>query len=780
MKSAVLVFALIVLQITPLQKASRPAPREKAPSASSAKTSSASAKPALASNFQLNQYLPHDTVFIIGCKPAEILRSRMTTALVQYSGCQDSFGELVQIFNDKTGLNLADVEEVIAFADVAEVTRIQNARRLKAAWQRLKLIGIAMHNFHDAFNALPQHSGMSNRPNGNLSWRVSLLPFLGYDSLYQQFDLGASWDAPQNLKLISRMPEEFLTDGVDEVGKTSIHVLGGEGTPFGEKSPIRFTEITDDRHQTIMAVQAGPDKAQFWTKPGPLEFHREDPVGSLGNFGEICVGVAMDGGPLVLGANIEPKILNAFAGHQDGIQLSENDQEFRFTRLGQSEWPAIWVRTARPLDQMAIIEVLTAKFGRPDLRKSGVASPVSFKNLRLLFPDAVTMILASPALSERMASGKKSDTNNLLTSQFWPLFQTSQFVMMGSGSAMNSETGLMASQHLPDLAGRFLSSQITINCSESADRIATMDFQMNDRVSALQLNSMLKGLSMIGQALVLESLKTNEDVNPRTFETAADFFDRLQIVCEDNSVHAHLPAAAEDITTPATILAPTARKMVVAYLANYEEEQRRMKEIHLRRLTIALSDYLHEFQECPPAASPGNCLSWRVALLPYLGEKDLYEQFHLNEPWNSPHNSQLIPKMPKVFATREVKSPGKTAYHVFDGAGSPFNSENPARKAEVFAAPDLGLILLAASDTAEVWTKPGGLQIGPDMPMHAFGADDSEFMIASAFGQIRRIDKQTDTATMRKVIRLKETMMPPVAKELTDFERFLESGDTSP
>jgi len=778
-KSAFLVLALIALQITPPQKASRPAPREKPPAASSVKTSSASAKPALASNFQLNQYLPHDTVFIVGCKPAEILRSRMTTALVQYSGCQDSFGELVQIFNDKTGLNLADVEEVIAFADVAEVARIQKARRLKAAWQRLKLIGLAMHNFHDTFNALPQHSGMSNGPNGNLSWRVFLLPYLGYESLYQQFDLGASWDAPQNLKLISQMPKEFLTEGVDEVGKTSIHVLGGEGTPFGEKSPIRFADITDDRGQTIMAVQAGSDKAQFWTKPGPLEFHREAPVSSLGNFGEVCVGVAMDASPLVLGANIEPEILNAFAGHQDGIQLSENEEEFRFTRLGQSEWPAVWVRTARPLDQMAIIEVLTAKFGRPDFNKGGVISSVNFKNLRLLFPDAVTMILASPALSERIAPGKKSETNNSLTSQFWLLFQKSQFVMMGSGSAMNSETGLMASQYLPDLEGRFLSSQITINCSESADRTVTMDFQMNDRVSALQLKSMLKGLSMIGQALVLESLKTHEDVKPQTFEIAADFFDSLQIVCEDNSVHAYLPAA-ENITAPASILAPTARKMLVAYLAKYEEEQRWMKEIHLRRLTIALSDYLDEFQECPPAASPGNCLSWRVALLPYLGEHDLYEQFHLNEPWNSPHNSQLIPKMPKVFATREVKSPGKTAYHVFDGAGSPFNSENPARKAEVFAAPDLGLILLAASDTADVWTKPGGLQIGPDMPMHAFGADDSEFMIASAFGQIRRIDKQTDAATMQKVIRLKQTMMPRVAKELTDFERFLESGDTSP
>ena len=43
-------------------------------------------------------------------------------------------------------------------------------------------------------------------------------------------------------------------------------------------------------------------------------------------------------------------------------------------------------------------------------------------------------------------------------------------------------------------------------------------------------------------------------------------------------------------------------------------------------------------------------LSWRVAILPDLGERELYEQFHLDEPWNSPHNLVLVGRMPKVYA----------------------------------------------------------------------------------------------------------------------------------
>ena len=33
-------------------------------------------------------------------------------------------------------------------------------------------------------------------------------------------------------------------------------------------------------------------------------------------------------------------------------------------------------------------------------------------------------------------------------------------------------------------------------------------------------------------------------------------------------------------------------------------------------------------------------LSWRVALLPYVGEGKLYAEFKLDEPWDSAHNKK--------------------------------------------------------------------------------------------------------------------------------------------
>ena len=61
-----------------------------------------------------------------------------------------------------------------------------------------------------------------------------------------------------------------------------------------------------------------------------------------------------------------------------------------------------------------------------------------------------------------------------------------------------------------------------------------------------------------------------------------------------------------------------------------------------------------------PSATPraSRCLSWRVLLLPYLEEKTLYEQFHLDEPWDSPNNKKLIERMPTALPFTRFEANG--------------------------------------------------------------------------------------------------------------------------
>src|SRR5687768_3350628 len=81
----------------------------------------------------------------------------------------------------------------------------------------------------------------------------------------------------------------------------------------------------------------------------------------------------------------------------------------------------------------------------------------------------------------------------------------------------------------------------------------------------------------------------------------------------------------------------------------------------------------------PPPALIGDdgkpLLSWRVLLLPYLEHRELFEQFRLDEPWDSPHNRALLPKMPNVFAPyggQPTAQAHTTHYQVFVGEQTPF------------------------------------------------------------------------------------------------------------
>src|SRR5271155_415299 len=69
-------------------------------------------------------------------------------------------------------------------------------------------------------------------------------------------------------------------------------------------------------------------------------------------------------------------------------------------------------------------------------------------------------------------------------------------------------------------------------------------------------------------------------------------------------------------------------------------------------------------------------LSWRVAILPYIEHEALYQQFKLDEPWDSPHNKKLLDKMPKLYApTVNLKGVGDnmTFCQVVIGLNTMFN-----------------------------------------------------------------------------------------------------------
>lgn len=148
----------------------------------------------------------------------------------------------------------------------------------------LKEIGLALHEFHNTWRSFPPSKdqlGIYGISESQLSWRVHILPMIGQSELYKQFNAKEPWDSPQNKALIEKMPDIFKTQGTTQPGHTAILGVSGPGTAFDKPVGKRFKDITDGTSNTVVVVEATPDKAVIWTKPDDLVFDPSDPLRAL-------------------------------------------------------------------------------------------------------------------------------------------------------------------------------------------------------------------------------------------------------------------------------------------------------------------------------------------------------------------------------------------------------------------------------------------------------------------------------------------------------------------
>jgi hypothetical protein len=140
---------------------------------------------------------------------------------------------------------------------------------------------------------------------------------------------------------------------------------------------------------------------------------------------------------------------------------------------------------------------------------------------------------------------------------------------------------------------------------------------------------------------------------------------------------------------------------------------------NLKQIGLAMHNFHDVHGSFPPAylktkdGKPG--LSWRVAILPYIEQAELYHEFKLDEPWDSPHNKALIEKMPSVYAdpASQVAAEGKTVYLAPRGDATLLRGAEGVRIREIVDGTSLTIMVVQANDTHAVpWTKPDDWEVG--------------------------------------------------------------------
>src|SRR5262249_23436455 len=108
---------------------------------------------------------------------------------------------------------------------------------------------------------------------------------------------------------------------------------------------------------------------------------------------------------------------------------------------------------------------------------------------------------------------------------------------------------------------------------------------------------------------------------------------------------------------------------------------------NLKLIGVAAHNYIDTNGHFPTDVADANgkpLLSWRVALLSFLEQNDLFLKFKLDEAWDGPTNKALLEKVPTVYQpVRNRGKPGLTFYQGFSGPSAMFEPGKRLRFANI-------------------------------------------------------------------------------------------------
>jgi hypothetical protein len=160
------------------------------------------------------------------------------------------------------------------------------ARRTQCK-NNLKQIGLGLHNYHDIFNHFPMATypggitdrqraeakpGKPPRPMPDRSWRVTLLPYIDHQPMYDAYDPEAAWDSPTNaplqLETVRSYDCQVRPSRFDDQQRflSAYSAVTGKGTVFENDGFRSIRSITDGTPNTLLVVETCGVPI-IWTEP---------------------------------------------------------------------------------------------------------------------------------------------------------------------------------------------------------------------------------------------------------------------------------------------------------------------------------------------------------------------------------------------------------------------------------------------------------------------------------------------------------------------------------
>jgi prepilin-type processing-associated H-X9-DG protein len=207
------------------------------------------------------------------------------------------------------------------------VQKVREAAGRVQSQNNLKQIGLALHSYHDANGQFPPAAICDKNGKPLLSWRVTILPYIEQNALYNQFKLDEPWDSEHNIKLSRTLVKVYMSPQApasSEVGLTHYRVFHGKDAIFDLNKGRVITGITDGTSNTWMVVEAA--EGVPWTKPDDFEYDPKKPLPKFASFTSGGFNVLYaDGSVRFIRDTVSEKTLRAMITANGGEIIDEKE-----------------------------------------------------------------------------------------------------------------------------------------------------------------------------------------------------------------------------------------------------------------------------------------------------------------------------------------------------------------------------------------------------------------------------------------------------------------------
>jgi prepilin-type processing-associated H-X9-DG protein len=205
---------------------------------------------------------------------------------------------------------------------------LEDLHQTQRCANNFKLVAIGMTYYEEEHSSgVPPAYTVDRQGRRMESWRVSILPYLQYCRLYNEYHPNEPWDGPNNRKLHGdRTPDgEYMppcyyrcpADLSEPSTATNILAVVGPGTLWPGRTPSCSKDCTKGASQTSLVVEV-VNSGIHWMEPRDLELSNFDPTidsrsgrGISSNHAAGANVAMADGSVRCLSPNTSPEVVKA-------------------------------------------------------------------------------------------------------------------------------------------------------------------------------------------------------------------------------------------------------------------------------------------------------------------------------------------------------------------------------------------------------------------------------------------------------------------------------------